>query len=117
MTHGQALRSVADRLIGVFCAILRDQAPHRQAEVSTALELMIAPAIANKSPLPSGGKSPRPGLVLEPLVMIERLLVLLPRPRNSENMSALLAHEVCPVESHSTVRLFADKESPLASRV
>ncbi|MCL4162274.1 UNVERIFIED_CONTAM: hypothetical protein GTU68_014460 [Idotea baltica] len=34
--HGQALRSVADRLIGVLCAMLRDQTPYRRAEVPTA---------------------------------------------------------------------------------
>lgn len=34
--HGQALRSVADRLLGVLCAMLRDQTDYRTTEVSAA---------------------------------------------------------------------------------
>lgn len=34
--HGQALRSVADRLIGVLCAMLRDQTEYRSQEALTA---------------------------------------------------------------------------------
>jgi transposase len=33
--HGQALRSVADRLLGVLCAMLRGHTPYRPPEVST----------------------------------------------------------------------------------
>tara|TARA_R110002096_G_scaffold20085_4_gene66983 strand:+ start:1183 stop:2415 length:1233 start_codon:yes stop_codon:yes gene_type:complete len=34
--HGQALRSVADRLLGVLCAMLRDHTPYRRPEVPAA---------------------------------------------------------------------------------
>ena len=35
-SHGQALRSVADRLLGVLCAMLRDQTDYRKPEVQAA---------------------------------------------------------------------------------
>ena len=34
--HGQALRSVADRLLRVLCAMLRDQASYRKPDVKEA---------------------------------------------------------------------------------